>query len=90
MKDSRYPIVGLALQEYRRVNGKTAEDMCQILNVSRASYYRIEAGQIVKMEIFEALAAILSTTVVELLRLEQSTAKQSLLAALQKPDLTPE
>ncbi len=90
MKDSKYPIVGLALQEYRRVHGKTAEDMCQVLNVSRASYYRIEAGQIVKMETFEALATLLSTTVIELLRLEQSIEKQSFLAALEKPDLTPE
>lgn len=51
--------VGSKLRAYRAKKGMSAEDAAARLGVSRAAVYRIEAGEVIKVETLERLASLL-------------------------------
>ncbi|ACA17420.1 transcriptional regulator, XRE family [Methylobacterium sp. 4-46] len=59
--------IGNRLRAYRIGQGLSAEQVAERLGVSRAAVYRIEGGEVVKVETLERLAALLSTTLASLL-----------------------
>jgi transcriptional regulator with XRE-family HTH domain len=59
--------IGKRLKAYRLGRGLTADDLAERLGISRAAVYRIEAGEVVKTETLERLAAVLETSVASLL-----------------------
>jgi transcriptional regulator with XRE-family HTH domain len=63
----RYRDIGQRLKAYRLGAGLAAEAVALRLGVSRAAVYRIEAGDVVKIEMLERLAEILGTSVASLL-----------------------
>ncbi len=62
--------LGDRLRAYRIGAGLQAEDVASRLSVSRAVVYRMEKGEIVKIETLERLAELLGTTVASLLGVE--------------------
>jgi transcriptional regulator with XRE-family HTH domain len=68
MKD-RFIGIGERLRAYRVGRGLAAEQVAQQLGVSRAAVYRIEAGDVVKIETLDRLAVVLETSVGSLLGL---------------------
>jgi transcriptional regulator with XRE-family HTH domain len=65
--DQRYKDIGQRLKAYRLGTGLSAEQVADRLGVSRSAVYRIESGEVVKIETLERLADVLSTSVGSLL-----------------------
>lgn len=69
MTANRSAEIGERLRAYRIARGLAAEQVAERLGVSRAAVYRIEAGEIVKIETLDRLADALETSVGSLLGL---------------------
>jgi transcriptional regulator with XRE-family HTH domain len=65
----RFAEIGERLRSYRTGRGLAADQVAEQLGVSRAAVYRIEAGEVVKIETLERLAGVLETSVGSLLGL---------------------
>lgn len=65
-----YSALGERLRAYRIAASLQAEDVAKSLGVSRAVVYRMEKGEIVKVETLERLAKLLGTTLASLLGVE--------------------
>ncbi|MCC8378166.1 helix-turn-helix domain-containing protein [Xenorhabdus sp. PB30.3] len=65
-----YTAIGDRLKAYRIGASLQAEDIAQQLGVSRAVIYRIERGEIVKIETLDRLAHLLETSLASLLGVE--------------------
>jgi transcriptional regulator with XRE-family HTH domain len=65
--DSRRKEIGRRLKAYRRGSGLKAEEIAHRLNISRSALYRMEEGEIVKIETLDALARVLNTSLASLL-----------------------
>lgn len=65
--DETFREVGQRLKAYRMGRGLQAEEVAGSLGVSRAALYRIEAGEIIKIETLDRLASVLQTSVASLL-----------------------
>lgn len=65
--DARYIEIGERLRAYRLGKGLNADQIAEKLGISRAAVYRIEAGDVVKIETLDRLAAVLETSVASLL-----------------------
>jgi transcriptional regulator with XRE-family HTH domain len=65
--DARRKEIGRRLKAYRRGSGLKAEEIANRLNISRSALYRMEEGEIVKIETLEALARVLNTSLASLL-----------------------
>ncbi|PKU22837.1 helix-turn-helix domain-containing protein [Telmatospirillum siberiense] len=63
----RFDEIGKRLRAYRLGQALTAEEIAERLGISRAAVYRIESGDVVKVETLERLAAVLETTTASLL-----------------------
>lgn len=63
----RFKDIGDRLKAYRLGAQLTADDVGKKLGLSRAAVYRIEAGDVVKIETLEKLAGILDTSTASLL-----------------------
>lgn len=63
----KYREIGQRLKAFRLGAGLSAEQVAARLGLSRAAVYRIEGGDVVKIETLERLAAVLNTTVASLL-----------------------
>jgi transcriptional regulator with XRE-family HTH domain len=59
--------IGQRLRAYRLGAGLASEEIAERLNVSRAAVYRIEAGEIVKIDTLGRLAEVLGTSLASLL-----------------------
>jgi len=66
---NRFAEIGERLRAYRMGRGLAAEQVAERLGVSRAAVYRIEAGDVVKIETLDRLASVLETSVGSLLGL---------------------
>jgi transcriptional regulator with XRE-family HTH domain len=66
---NRFAEIGERLRAYRMGRGLAAEQVAERLGVSRAAVYRIEAGDVVKIETLDRLAGVLETSVGSLLGL---------------------
>ena len=66
---NRFAEIGERLRAYRMGRGLAAEQVAERLGVSRAAVYRIEAGEVVKIETLDRLAHVLETSVGSLLGL---------------------
>jgi len=66
---NRFAEIGERLRAYRMGRGLAAEQVAERLGVSRAAVYRIEAGDVVKIETLDRLANVLQTSVGSLLGL---------------------
>src|SRR5579864_9581079 len=66
---NRFAEIGERLRAYRMGRGLAAEQVAERLGVSRAAVYRIEAGEVVKIETLDRLAGVLETSVGSLLGL---------------------
>lgn len=62
--------IGRRLRAYRLGAGASAADLARRLGVSRAALYRIEDGQMTKIEVLERLAPVLGTSLASLLGAE--------------------
>ncbi|MDB5803419.1 MAG: putative transcriptional regulator, family [Betaproteobacteria bacterium] len=65
-----YAALGDRLRAYRMGASLLAEDVAARLGVSRAAVYRMEKGEIIKIETLERLAPLLGTSVASLLGVE--------------------
>lgn len=65
--DTRRKEIGRRLKAYRRGSGLKAEEIAHRLNISRSALYRMEAGEIVKIETLDTLAHVLNTSLASLL-----------------------
>lgn len=65
-----YQALGDRLRAYRLGAGLLAEDVAERLGVSRAVVYRMEKGEIVKIDTLERLAGLLGTSMASLLGVE--------------------
>src|SRR6478609_7561538 len=65
-----YVALGNRLRAYRVGASLLAEDVAERLGVSRAVVYRLEKGEIVKIETLERLADLLDTSLASLLGVE--------------------
>jgi transcriptional regulator with XRE-family HTH domain len=63
----RFVEIGQRLKAYRLGAGLTSEQIAERLDISRAAVYRIEAGEIVKIETLTRLAEVLGTSLASLL-----------------------
>ena len=61
--------IGNRLRAYRIGKGLAAAQVAEMLGVSRAAVYRIEAGEVIKIETLERLAGVLETSLGSLLGL---------------------
>ena len=66
---NRFAEIGERLRAYRMGRGLAAEQVAERLGVSRAAVYRIEAGEVVKIETLDRHANVLETSVGSLLGL---------------------
>ena len=62
--------IGRRLRAYRLGAGASAAELARRLRVSRAALYRIEDGQMIKIEVLERLAPVLGTSLASLLGAE--------------------
>lgn len=62
-----YRAIGNRLHTFRVSRGYGPQDIAQRIGISRAAVYRIEAGEVVKLETLERLANLLETTLASLL-----------------------
>src|SRR5258708_9437673 len=63
----RFKDIGARLKAYRLGSGLSSEEVAGLLSVSRAAVYRIEAGEVVKIETLEKLADLFGTSMASLL-----------------------
>jgi transcriptional regulator with XRE-family HTH domain len=63
----RFTDIGARLRAYRLASGLSSEEVARRLAVSRAAVYRIEAGEVVKIETLERLADLFGTSMASLL-----------------------
>ncbi|UMY18172.1 helix-turn-helix domain-containing protein [Methylobacterium organophilum] len=59
--------IGRRLRAYRIGSGRTAEELARDLGVSRALVYKIEAGEVIKIETLDRLSTVLGTSMASLL-----------------------
>ncbi|WP_342363287.1 helix-turn-helix domain-containing protein [Terrarubrum flagellatum] len=59
--------IGQRLKAYRMGKGASAEEVAKKIGISRAAVYRIENGEMVKIETLERLAQVLETSIASLL-----------------------
>lgn len=64
---NRFDDLGSRLRAYRIGKGLSADQMAELLGISRAAVYRIESGEVVKIETLERLASVLETSIGSLL-----------------------
>ena len=62
-----YQSIGYRLRAYRIASSLKAEDVAESLGISRAAVYRLEKGEIVKIETLDNLAKLLNTSLTSLL-----------------------
>ncbi len=62
--------IGRRLRAYRTAAGASATALARKLGVSRAALYRIEDGEMIKIEVLERLAPVLGTSLASLLGTE--------------------
>ncbi|WP_392562084.1 helix-turn-helix transcriptional regulator [Orbus sturtevantii] len=62
-----YFSIGQRLRAYRIAASLKAEDVAKNLKISRAAVYRLEKGEIIKIETLDRLASLLDTSVTSLL-----------------------
>ena len=62
-----YQAIGYRLRAYRIASSLKAEDVAESLGISRAAVYRLEKGEIVKIETLDNLARLLNTSLTSLL-----------------------
>lgn len=65
--NSRFLEIGLRLRAYRLGRGITAEQVADRLEMSRAAIYRLEKGEVVKIETIQRIADLLDVSVASLL-----------------------
>jgi transcriptional regulator with XRE-family HTH domain len=65
-----YCAIGQRLRAYRIAASLKAEDVADSLKISRAAVYRLEKGEIVKIETLERLASLLCTSFASLLGID--------------------
>ncbi|SCB97526.1 helix-turn-helix domain-containing protein [Gilliamella intestini] len=65
-----YCAIGQRLRAYRIAASLKAEDVADSLKISRAAVYRLEKGEIVKIETLERLASLLGTSFASLLGID--------------------
>jgi transcriptional regulator with XRE-family HTH domain len=65
-----YLAIGQRLRAYRIAASLKAEDVAQSLKISRAAVYRLEKGEIVKIETLARLALLLDTSLASLLGID--------------------
>ncbi|NUF27338.1 Transcriptional regulator, contains XRE-family HTH domain [Gilliamella bombicola] len=65
-----YCAIGQRLRAYRIAASLKAEDVADSLKISRAAVYRLEKGEIVKIETLERLALLLDTSFASLLGID--------------------
>ncbi|MWN89483.1 helix-turn-helix domain-containing protein [Gilliamella sp. Pra-s65] len=65
-----YCAIGQRLRAYRIAASLKAEDVAESLKISRAAVYRLEKGEIVKIETLERLASLLGTSFASLLGID--------------------
>ncbi|MWN05546.1 helix-turn-helix domain-containing protein [Gilliamella sp. Pas-s95] len=65
-----YCAIGQRLRAYRIAASLKAEDVADSLKISRAAVYRLEKGEIVKIETLERLASLLDTSFASLLGID--------------------
>ena len=65
--DQRFSDIGRRLRAYRLGSGLRAAQVANLLGISRSAVYRIEAGEVVKIETLEKLAEVLQTSTASLL-----------------------
>lgn len=65
-----YYSIGQRLRAYRIAASLRAEDVAENLKISRAAVYRLEKGEIVKIETLERLAGVLNTSLASLLGID--------------------
>ena len=63
----RYDDIGNRLKAFRLGSGLSAEQIAQKLQISRTALYRVEKGELVKIETIEKLADLLDVSVPTLL-----------------------
>lgn len=63
----RYNELGERLRAFRLGSGKSADEMARELNISRTAFYRLETGELVKLETLEKLSKLLKASVPTLL-----------------------
>lgn len=64
---ARFTDIGDRLRAYRLGKGLNADQIAEKLGLSRAAVYRIEAGEVVKIETLDRLAGVLETSMASLL-----------------------
>ena len=62
-----YVAIGQRLRAYRIAASLKAEDVAEKLKISRAAVYRLEKGELIKVEILDRLASLLETSLTSLL-----------------------
>lgn len=62
--------IGERLRAYRMARGLRSEDIAERLEISRAAVYKLERGEIIKIETLERLAALLEVTLPMLMGVE--------------------
>lgn len=65
--EARFLEIGQRLKAYRLGRGLTAEQVADRLGLSRAAIYRLEKGEVVKIETIQRIADLLSVSVASLL-----------------------
>lgn len=65
--DARFADIGERLRAYRLGKGLNADQIAERLGVSRAAVYRIEAGEIIKIDTLHKLAQVLDASIASLL-----------------------
>ena len=65
-----YCAIGQRLRAYRIAASLRAEEVAESLKISRAAVYRLEKGEIVKIETLERLASLLDTSFASLLGID--------------------
>ena len=65
-----YCAIGQRLRAYRIAASLRAEEVAESLKISRAAIYRLEKGEIVKIETLERLASLLDTSFASLLGID--------------------
>lgn len=62
-----FEAIGKRLRAYRLGRGIQTEELAERLGISRAAVYRIESGEVVKIETLDRLSSVLQTSVASLL-----------------------
>lgn len=65
-----YPAIGQRLRAYRIGASLKAEELAHYLGISRAAVYRLEKGEIVKIEVLDRLSRLLNISISNLLGVE--------------------